>query len=81
MTMEQQQSRVEQIARATLGYRIYLHKVVNGYYWSDWPEDHESDETNGVFFETPAKALATVLEASDFLNDPATGEPMILVIR
>jgi len=75
-----QQERVQALARATLGYRIYLHKVPNGYYWSDWPEDHENDETNGTFFATPLEALKNVLEASDFLNDE-NGDQILMVIR
>jgi len=80
--MERQQNRAQEIARATLGYRVYLNKVPNGYYWSDYPESSDDDAPESQCFRaTPLEALKDLLNASDFLNDPATGEPMILVIR
>jgi hypothetical protein len=79
--MDKAQRRVQEIGRATLGYRIYLNKCPAGYYWSDYDEKNEKDETGGLFHATPLDALKSILEASDFLIDPATGEFMLMVVR
>lgn len=63
-----------------MGYRIYLNKCPAGYYWSDYPESNEKDETNGLFDATPLEALKVILEASDFLKD-SDGNTLIRVLR
>ena len=78
--MDKQQRRVQEIARATLGTRIYLNKCPAGYYWSDYRENDEKDETGGLFDATPLDALKGLLEASDFLKD-TDGTTIIRVYR
>ena len=78
--MDTQQERVQEIGRATLGYRVYLNKLPAGYYWSDYPEKDERDETGGLFEATPLDALKSLLQASDFLKD-SNGDTILRVYR
>jgi len=81
MEKELTQERVQAIARATLGTRVYLNKLAKGYYFSDYPEKDDRDKTEGVFYDTPLAAMKRVLEAADFLVDPDTNETMLMIVR
>ena len=78
--------RVEAIASATLGLYRHLVHTTGGYRWSEYSEhddnpNHDDYEAGCAVFATPLDALKGVLEACDFLVDPETNEPMLMVLR
>ena len=80
MALEPQQARVQEIARATLGWSIYLNYCPMGYYWCDEPQSKDPDKSDALYDNTPLDALKGLLEACDFLKD-TDGSTLIRVYR
>ena len=72
---------VQNVGRATLGRKVYLNGVKGKFYWSEYDEDDERDDPEGKIFETPAKALRSIIDAVDFLIHPETGDFLLTVVR